>query len=445
MPETVSFSAFGGLNEVGSNGYMYRSGDEILIIDCCLEIGLTSSKEEVLEYLKIPEACKIVGVCITHPHLDHLKDAATIANIFRIPIFTSELGEKFLKSYIDKNPEITEVPEICLFRDKEIFSLGNNFEILPFEVAHSVPDSFGFNIKTKGKNIIHTGECKLTGYKLSSRAKNLEFLQQLGQEKVDLLIQDTLCINRKGVMYPEEPVVLKLLDLISEAPDNRHFIFASSKNLRRIINIWMRLFADGVNVIFKGGAMYRMSNIVGEVVNQENVHNQFRKTNTHKHVFFGTGCQGEENSFITKLAKLTCFPRLEKGDRVYISSTLIPSEDELVFKAKIKRFREIIQDIQREGAEVYVHYGQNKLLDLAGYVKTAKLHVGGHEFRDGIEYIVRAIRPLKFVGSNTPKERTPLVRWMINEMNQFEEENRNYSSGHQIEHLEVKNFQVVEL
>ena len=180
----------------------------------------------------------------------------------------------------------------------------------------------------------------------------------------------------------------------------------------------MDLHDAGIDVRFSGTAMYRMSRIVELATNETHLMKTLRISGAKTQVCFATGCQGEDSSFITKLVKKNVGDlNIENGDRVFISSTLIPDENPKLFKKKRDAFRFILQELHTQGAKIFVHDGQAQVLDAREFVREEHLHVSGHECRDGQAEILRLLKPQWVIPYHTPESYLPEFRKMVTELN----------------------------
>lgn len=119
------------------NLYTVTSTSNILVIDAGMNIGKVQKE---LEY----EFENIVGVLISHAHLDHSKYAADFTKL-GIDIYASEETIKQIETFKVNKHRMHRI------RENEVIYCGP-FKILPFSTVHSV-ENFGF--------LISDGEDKL--------------------------------------------------------------------------------------------------------------------------------------------------------------------------------------------------------------------------------------------------------------------------------------------
>jgi len=411
----VHITPIGGVNEVGNSAILIwvfidqnKMKRRALLLDCGANPSAGDSTEHELEtrLRKIEgwNAIQDIDIIITHAHLDHIGAALSIANRRKIKVHLPKDALYFLKkmAFVAEAP----MPETNVFKEGDEIKLGP-FTVFPFSLDHSIPGSFGVRVNVHGKNIVNTGDGKLTGVSEATREPNLEKLRKVGDAGVDLMITDMLYFDRKGISPPELPVIMTLRDLINKRPKGRHFIVMQASNLKRIINLWTALYRDGVSVRFEGRAMHETGHILTQMLRESS--DTFKMTlldpdddSQKTTVIFCTGSQGEEFSFFARLAAKSAPIDIERGDRIYLSSCLIPNEDPATYKAKIAMLRSCITNCHIQGAEIFVHKGQADLLNAKNFVREATLHVSGHEFRDGKKMMVQAVRPARVMVSHLP-------------------------------------------
>ena len=125
-----------------ANSTFVSYGDTKILID----VGLTEKKLEK-ELNSIGESLKnIVGVLITHEHVDHIKSLPVLAKKYDIHFY---LHEKLANSLIEKG-ECFKDGTLHLFSNSA-FSVGD-LEVQPFDVSHDAIAPVGFVVKVFGSS-----------------------------------------------------------------------------------------------------------------------------------------------------------------------------------------------------------------------------------------------------------------------------------------------------
>jgi len=130
----------------GSSGNCYYLGNKVhgILIDAGISAGAI---RKFLRDLDI-SMNSIMGVFISHNHIDHIKGLEQLTRKYNIPAFTTP---KVWKSILTPKSKIARdcVREI---RAQKKFTLAG-FEIEVFPVSHDAPETIGFQISA-GENII---------------------------------------------------------------------------------------------------------------------------------------------------------------------------------------------------------------------------------------------------------------------------------------------------
>ena len=123
----------------GSSGNCYYLGTEDYGILIDAGKGVRTIKKVLREY-GIPFE-KIVALCITHDHADHIKAAGTLGEKFGIPIYTTET----IKNGMNRNYcMVDKVYSAHRAIIKEVPFKIRDFTITAFEVPHDGSDNVGF-------------------------------------------------------------------------------------------------------------------------------------------------------------------------------------------------------------------------------------------------------------------------------------------------------------
>ena len=124
-------------------------GGDIMVIDA----GLMFPEEEMLGIdLVIPDISflvankeKIKGIVITHGHEDHIGALPYVLTELNIPVYATKLTQGLVSVKLKEHGgSIRKKVVLNTIESGTIFKLGS-FEIEPFSVCHSIPDSIGLN------------------------------------------------------------------------------------------------------------------------------------------------------------------------------------------------------------------------------------------------------------------------------------------------------------
>ena len=191
----------GGLGEIGKNMMLFEYGDDVIAIDC----GLMFPTEDMLGVdLVIPDVSYILesrknlrAIFITHGHEDHTGALPYILRQINVPVYCTPLAHGLISVKLKEARllQSTDLREIRAGR----FGHRRAVHDEPFQVAHSIPDSVGYAIRTPVGTCIHTGDFKLDHTPVMGQSTDLARLAQLGDEGVLLLCADSTYAEVPGL------------------------------------------------------------------------------------------------------------------------------------------------------------------------------------------------------------------------------------------------------
>lgn len=140
MPMEFSFVSLSS----GSSGNCYYLGNGIQGI--LVDAGISAkSIRNYFKDLKIP-IHSIMGILVTHNHIDHIRGLEVLSRRNNIPVFTTQ---KIWQSIL--TPDLKIPSDLIIeIQTKMRFHLAG-FEIEAFPVCHDAPETIGFQISSEGK------------------------------------------------------------------------------------------------------------------------------------------------------------------------------------------------------------------------------------------------------------------------------------------------------
>lgn len=377
-PGTLRVIPIGGLGEIGRNMTSYEIDGKILIVDC----GVLFPEENqpgvdliLPDFSPIKERLDdIIGVVLTHGHEDHIgavpyllhlrEDIPLIGSNLTLALIEAKLKEHRIKAYTLSVAE------------------GQHEKLGPFDlefiaVNHSIPDALAVAITTRAGLVLHTGDFKMDQLPLDDRITDLRAFARLGELGVDLFLPDSTNADVPGFTAPERDIGPVLESVISKAP--RRVVVASfSSHVHRVQQVLDAAEANGRRVAFMGRSMVRNMAIaadLGYLRVPEGVLIDAKKAGDlpdNKIVYMSTGSQGEPMAVLARMANLEHQIEVGKGDTVILASSLIPGNENAVYR--------VINGLTKLGANV-VHKGN------------AKVHVSGHASAGELLYVYNILKP----------------------------------------------------
>lgn len=369
----------GGLEEVGRNMTLLEYGNDILIID----MGLQFPEEDMpgvdyvipnISYLKGKER-NVRGVIITHGHYDHIGAIPYLAPALgNPPIFAGALTIGIIK----KREEDFQNGKLNL----HVIQRSTKLRLGVFRVeftglSHTIPDSLGVIVHTPEGIIFHTGDFKIDPKPEADLPPEIDKLRRLSG-RVLALLADSTNASLTGRQLTETQIKQDIETIIRTAP-GRLIVGTFASNLGRIQQlIWLaerygrRVFLDGrsmktnVEIARQLGYMKIQKQTMQPL---EQVH-QYPDS---KIMLIVTGAQGEGRAALVRIANREHrFVKIQKGDLILFSSSVIPGNERTV--------QRLTDTLYREGAEV-INY---QMMDV---------HAGGHAKQEDLLEFHKLIRP----------------------------------------------------
>lgn len=377
-PETLRITPLGGLGEVGRNMTVFEYQGKLLIVDCGV---LFPEVEQPGVDLILPDITllddrlnDIVGIVLTHGHEDHIGGVPyLLKRRANIPLYGSQLTLALVSAKCKEhriNPVLHFVSE------------GDRVQIDEFDcefvaVNHSIPDALAVAIRTRAGLVLATGDFKMDQLPLDGRITDLRTFARLGEEGVDLFMADSTNADVPG-FTPLEKDIGPVIEQVIARTRGKVVVASFSSHVHRVQQVLDAAVANGRKVVLLGRSMVRNMGIAAELGYLDVPDNIFVSLKDAASipdqylVYMSTGSQGEPMAVLSRMAKRNHQVELGKSDTVILASSLIPGNENAVFR--------VIDGLMRLGAKV-VHKGN------------AKVHVSGHAAAGELLYCYNIIQP----------------------------------------------------
>jgi ribonuclease J len=372
----------GGLGEIGRNMTVFEHAGRLLIVDCGVLFPETDQPGVDLilpDFSAIRDRLQdIEAIVLTHAHEDHIgaipyllrerPDLKMVGSRFTLALLRAKLAEHRMK------PEMLEVIE-------ETRASFGPFDCEFFAVNHSIPDALAVAIRTSAGTVLHTGDFKMDQLPLDGRITDLGGFARLGREGVDLLLSDSTNAEVPGFVTSEREIT-PVLDDVFRTSERRVIVACFSSHVHRVQQVLDVAHKHERSVAFVGRSMVRNMGVArdlgllrippGLVIDAREI-----DALPDKHVcMISTGSQGEPMSALSRMANRDHPVRIEPNDTIVLASSLIPGNENSVYR--------VINGLTRWGARV-VHKD------------VAKVHVSGHAPAGELLYVLNMTRPSNFV------------------------------------------------
>ena len=369
--------ALGGLGEIGRNMTVFETKGKLLIVDCGVlfpedtQPGIDLILPD-FSYIR-DRLDDVVGVFLTHGHEDHIGavpyllrergDIAIYGSALTLALVTAKLKEHRI------SPLTREVRE------------GGHEDVGPFElefvaVNHSIPDALAVVINTDAGRVLATGDFKMDQLPLDGRITDLRTFARLGDEGVDLFMVDSTNADIPG-FTPSEREIMPALNRVIGSTKRRVIVASFSSHVHRVQQVIDTAVIHNRKVIFIGRSMVRNMKIaqdMGYLTIPPGIVMDAKDLDSFDDnvVLICTGSQGEPMAALSRMANGDHQIRVGEGDTVILASSLIPGNENSVFR--------VINELTRFSAKV-VHKAN------------AMVHVSGHAAAGELLYCYNIVKP----------------------------------------------------
>ena len=370
----------GGLGEVGRNMNVLEYRGKLLVVDCGV---LFPEESQPGVDLILPDFSwiedrmdDVVGLVLTHGHEDHI---GAVPYLFKlrsdIPVYGSDLTLAFVA------PKLREhrLPDPSL----NVVAEGDRLTVGPFDlefvsVTHSIPDALAVFARTDAGNVLITGDFKMDQLPLDRRLTDLRAFARMGEEGVDLFMVDSTNALVPGFITPEREIGPVLDQVFGEA-SGQIVVASFASHVHRVQQVINAAAHHGRRVAFVGRSMERNMRIAEEkgylsipegiIVDLKGI----GELPPSQRVYMATGSQGEPMAALSRMSVGSHRTvTIEPGDMVVLASSLIPGNENSVYR--------VINDLTRLGARVVSK-------------ENAKVHVSGHASAGELIYCYNIVQP----------------------------------------------------
>jgi ribonuclease J len=374
----VRIVALGGLGEVGRNMSVIEYAGRLLVVDC----GVLFPEDHHpgvdlilpdFEYIA-QRLDDIEAIVLTHGHEDHI---GAVPYLLRLKADIPLIGSTLTLAMVEaKLKEHKIKPFTLTVTEGQREKLGV-FDCEFLAVNHSIPDALAVFVRTPGGTILHTGDFKMDQLPLDGRITDLRAFARFGEEGVDLFMTDSTNAEVPGFTTAERDIA-PAIETVFRNASRRVIVACFSSHVHRVQQVLDAAHANGRKVAMVGRSMLRNMGIaeeLGYLKVPAGVLVDLKKLTDYpddKIVLICTGSQGEPMAALSRMANRDHKIEVGDGDTVLLASSLIPGNENAVYR--------IINGLMRLGADV-VHKGN------------AQVHVSGHASAGELLYCYNIVKP----------------------------------------------------
>lgn len=349
----IKIIPFGGVRENGKNMYAVEVDDQIFILDT----GLKYPENELMgidvvipdwEYLR-DRKDKIVGVFLTHGHVDSIGALPYFLMDFNVPVFGSEMTIALAKLAVKKHKEVKK------FNDFHVVDAGtaidfNDVTVSFFQTTHTIPETLGIVLETAEGNIVYTGDFKFDQTATKGYQTDLARLAEIGSQGVLALLSDSAGAGITGASSREKDIGEYIKETF-KYQDGRIIVASVASNIMRVQQIIDAAVAVDRKIVLSGSDIEQIINTameLGKLKMPQDILISLKeadKLDPKQVVILETGKMGEPIKSLQQIANGDN-PKIKLSDQDLVFVTTTPSYAQ---ETEVQKTKDIIY---RTGAEV---------------------------------------------------------------------------------------------
>lgn len=224
-----------GSKQIGGSCVEVESQGQRLLVDFGLPLDADENGSQYLPKVHGLDGGDpaLLGVLVSHPHLDHFGLLAHISP--NIPVGMGRAARRILEAAAPFLPGNWPVPtKGWNYQSEQSFEVGP-FRITPYLVDHSAYDAYSLLIESNGKRVFYSGDFRAHGRK----AAMFDRLVANPPTNIDAMLLEGSSIGRIGdeqEFSSENDIEAELVQVLS-ATEGLAMVHTSSQNIDRIVSI----------------------------------------------------------------------------------------------------------------------------------------------------------------------------------------------------------------
>ena len=236
-----------GTEQIGGTCIEVESAGSRIVLDVGLPLDAPGDDHETL----LPDVSgfrnaddSLLGVLLSHPHLDHFGLAKLIRP--EVPVYIGEDANNVLTAASRYVPNGQSFLNPRFLRHETPVEIGP-FRVTPYLVDHSAFDAYSLLVEADGKRVFYTGDFRAHGRK----SVLFERMVRRPPPDIDVLLMEGTTIGRPGSDkgFPSED---DLEDEFADAfrkTEGLHFVWTSIHNIDRIVTIFRAAKKTGRSLV----------------------------------------------------------------------------------------------------------------------------------------------------------------------------------------------------
>ncbi len=371
------FLPLGGSGEIGMNLNLFGMNGKWVMVD----LGMTFAGsnypgvEIVLPDISFIEdnIKDLLGIVLTHGHEDHIGAIPYLAADLGVPLYATPftaglIRHKLQEAGLERDVKVKTIP---LGGSLQLGAFGFRYAAL----AHSIAEGNALVIDTPHGTIFHTGDWKLDDEPLIGTPSTVAELAAIGDAGVLAYIGDSTNVFNAEASGSEGGVRDALMELL-KGQRGRVVVTTFASNVARLDTLGRVAQACGRKLVLAGRSMDRITRIAKEsgylkdfppLVDMDDADH----IPPDQLMIVCTGCQGEPQAALSRIACGNHPVKLSKGDLVVFSSKKIPGNEIGIGVVHNMLIERGIRVITEKEAHVHVsgHPGKPELEAMLGWLK----------------------------------------------------------------------------
>ncbi len=381
-PEKLVFIPLGGATGVGMNFFLYGYKGKWLVVDCGQ--GFPGDDLPGIEcLLPNPEFLRdkkkdIVGLVVTHGHVDHTGAIAPLWHDLQCPIYVTPFANELLESALNEAGLLGRAT-VNVVQQGDLIRL-DPFEIEMVNVSHSLPEANALAIRTAAGTVVHTGDWRVNPDNVLGQETDFNRLKEIGDEGVLAMVCDSTNMFSEPNPNTEMDVRENLTRVIGQYPGKQIAVGCFASNVARVESIYAAALANGREVCLLGRSLWRVDAAARATGYFKDMPEFLSEQEALERpvgsvLYICTGSQGEHFSALSTLAAVS-----PQKNSVYFGP-----DDVVIFSSRVI-----------PGNEKSIAFLQKRLKMKGIKIITAKeemIHVSGHYAGPDLEKMYKVVRP----------------------------------------------------
>ncbi len=175
----------------------------------------------------------LLGVIISHPHLDHYGLAHKLPK--GTPILIGQAAQRILEAASVFVPGKVRMDNTIPLQNGKPIALGP-FTITPYLVDHSAYDAYAVLVEADGQRLFYSGDIRGHGRK----GKLFERLVAHPPKDIDCLLMEGTTVGRTGIddEYPTETDLEARFEKLFREAKGMSLVWCSGQNIDRIVTVY---------------------------------------------------------------------------------------------------------------------------------------------------------------------------------------------------------------